>query len=88
MQFDFERMIPREHYAVLRDVAKTKNVSNDELGRAALFNTSVLEYNGQRRWNYVHPLVWRIEQFLEQVGEKPPKRMSEGRSRKRPGAEP
>jgi len=67
MQFDFERMIPPEHYPILREVARTKNLANDEFGRAALFNLSVLEYNGENRWTYVHPLVWRIGRFQEEV---------------------
>ena len=65
MQFDFERMIPPEHYPLLAEVARTRNVPNSEVGRAALFNVSALEYNGGKRWNYVHPLVLRIDQFTE-----------------------
>jgi predicted ATP-dependent protease len=64
-QFDFERMIPLEHYRELANVARTKAVSNDETGRQMLYNLSVLEYNGDRRWNYVHPLVRRIGKFRE-----------------------
>lgn len=70
MQFDFERMIPPEHYPFLREVARTKNAANHDIGRAALYNLSVLEYNGERRWNYVHPVVRNIEQFREQVDAK------------------
>jgi len=65
LQFDFERMIPPQHYPVLCEVARHKNLPNHDLGREALFNLSVLEYNGQKRWNYVHPIVWRIERFEE-----------------------
>jgi hypothetical protein len=28
-----------------------------------LFNTSVLEYNGDRRWNYVAPVVKQSDAF-------------------------
>ncbi|MGF1603637.1 MAG: hypothetical protein ACFCU8_16755 [Thermosynechococcaceae cyanobacterium] len=30
-----------------------------------LYNTSVLEYNGLRRWNYVNPVVKESEAFLK-----------------------
>ncbi|MBM4031861.1 MAG: ATP-binding protein [Planctomycetes bacterium] len=65
MQTRFERMIPPEHYPVLREVARTKAAPNNDLGREALYNLSLLEYNGGKRWNYVHPLVRRIERFAE-----------------------
>jgi hypothetical protein len=65
MRTRFERMIPPEHYPVLREVARTKAAPNSELGREALYNLSLLEYNGGDRWNYVHPLVRRIERFAE-----------------------
>ena len=74
IQFDFERMIPPEHYPLLAEVARTRNVPNNDLGRAALFNLSVLEYNGVKRWNYVHPLVRRIDRFEAEL---------RGRARKR-----
>jgi Cdc6-like AAA superfamily ATPase len=56
-QFDFERLIPRDHYRVLAQVCLTKDISEEELGPKMLFNTSVLEYNGTQRWNYVNPVV-------------------------------
>ncbi|MBM4034340.1 MAG: ATP-binding protein [Planctomycetes bacterium] len=65
MQTRFERMIPPEYYPVLREVARTKAAPNSDLGREALYNLSLLEYNGGKRWNYVHPLVRRIERFAE-----------------------
>ena len=81
MQFDFERMIPPEHYPLLAEVARTKSVPNDDLGRAALFNLSVLEYDGQHRWNYVHPIVRRIGAFKDQsrAKRKTPGRRTRGR---------
>jgi len=78
MQTRFERMIPPEHYPVLQEVARTKAAPNDERGRAALYNLSLLEYNGQKRWNYVHPLVLRIERFVE----KPRGKGAKSKSRK------
>ncbi|MEH2364520.1 P-loop NTPase fold protein [Nostoc sp.] len=55
-QFSFERFIPEEHYAFLAQVCITKNVSKDDIGQLMLFNTSVLEYNGEKRWNYPNPV--------------------------------
>jgi Cdc6-like AAA superfamily ATPase len=62
-QFDFERLIPRDHYRVLAQVCLTKDISEEELGPAMLFNTSVLEYNGTQRWNYVNPVVKYSDAF-------------------------
>ncbi len=62
-QFDFERLIPRDHYRVLAQVCLTKDIFEEELGPAMLFNTSVLEYNGTQRWNYVNPVVKDSDAF-------------------------
>ncbi len=62
-QFEFERLIPRNHYRVLAQVCLTKDISEEELGPAMLFNTSVLEYNGTQRWNYVNPVVKYSDAF-------------------------
>ncbi|MFW6107538.1 MAG: hypothetical protein ACOC8A_02495 [bacterium] len=67
MRFDFERMIPPEHYPLLQEVARSKRVPNSDQGREALYNLSVLEYDGGRGWNYVHPLVRQIERFAEEA---------------------
>lgn len=64
-QFSFERFIPEEHYPHLAQVCLTKNVSKDEIGQLMLFNTSVLEYNGDKRWNYPNPVVKRNEFFQQ-----------------------
>jgi AAA ATPase domain len=66
-QFNFERVIPSIHYPMLVQVCKTKRVKQDEdgHGQTMLFNTSVLEYEGDRRWNYVNPVIRRSEAFLE-----------------------
>ncbi|WP_230967243.1 hypothetical protein [Nostoc commune] len=64
-QFSFERFIPEEHYTHLAQVCLTKNVSKDEIGQLMLFNTSVLEYNGDKRWNYPNPVVKRNEFFQQ-----------------------
>jgi len=62
-QFGFERFIPEEHYIYLAKVCLTKNVSKDDIGQLMLFNISVLEYNGDKRWNYPNPVVKQNESF-------------------------
>ncbi|MEA5628124.1 P-loop NTPase fold protein [Nostoc sp. UHCC 0251] len=66
-QFNFERFIPEEHYAFLAQVCLTKNVSKDDIGQLMLFNTSVLEYNGDKRWNYPNPVVKQNEFFQKAI---------------------
>ena len=57
-QFDFERSTPgSEYYTILAQVCLEKDITKDEIGQNLLFNLSVLEYNGNSRWNYVNPLV-------------------------------
>ena len=56
-QFNFERVIPDEHYPVLAKVFLSKNAPRDEIGQLMLSNISVLEYNGLHRWNYLNPVV-------------------------------
>jgi energy-coupling factor transporter ATP-binding protein EcfA2 len=62
-QFNFERFIPDSHYPILAQVCLSKNVPKDEIGQLMLFNTSVLEYNGENRWNYPNPVVKQNESF-------------------------
>ncbi len=64
-QFSFERFIPEDHYPHLAQVCITKNVSKDDIGQLMLFNTSVLEYNGDKRWNYPNPVVKQNEFFKQ-----------------------
>lgn len=65
-QFGFERFIPDDHYRLLAKVCISKNVSKDEVGQLMLFNTSVLEYNGNNRWNYPNPVV-KQSAFFQQA---------------------
>jgi hypothetical protein len=62
-QFNFERIIPQDHYPVLAQVCLTKNINKNELSELMLFNLSVLEYNGKNRWNYRNPVVKQNEEF-------------------------
>ncbi|NEO58000.1 MAG: AAA family ATPase [Okeania sp. SIO3B5] len=64
-QFSFERVIPHQHYEILAKVCQSKNLENNETSQAILYNTSVLEYNGINRWNYVNPVIKRSELFQE-----------------------
>jgi energy-coupling factor transporter ATP-binding protein EcfA2 len=68
-QFSFERFIPDEHYPLLVNVCVSKNVTKDEVGQLMLFNTSVLEYNGNSRWNCPNPVV-KQSAFFQQVLQK------------------
>jgi hypothetical protein len=68
-QFDFERMIPPEHYRVLARVCLSKDISAEILGSKLLFNTSVLEYDGDKRWNYVNPVVKNSDAFQKALRE-------------------
>jgi energy-coupling factor transporter ATP-binding protein EcfA2 len=63
MQFDFERFIPQEHYPVLAQVCLSKNITKDDVGQLMMFNLSVLEYNGNTRWNYPNPVVKQSDSF-------------------------
>ena len=62
-QFNFERVIPDEHYPVLVKVYLEKNAPRDEIGQLMLSNISILEYNGLHRWNYLNPVVIRSRLF-------------------------
>ena len=64
-QFNFERSIPLEHYPILAEVYRTKDIEKNEIGQSMLFNTSVLEYNGNSRWNYINPVVRQSDAFQQ-----------------------
>jgi hypothetical protein len=74
-QFDFERSTPGpEYYTILAQVCLDKDITKDEIGQNLLFNLSVLEYNGNSRWNYVNPLVkpsYAFQQALESIQRNP-----------------
>lgn len=63
LQFRFERATPRTHYPELARIAMQKELTDDETGRELLFSTAVLEYNGNNRWVYPHPVVRQSELF-------------------------
>ena len=64
-QFNFERVIPDHHYPLLVQVCRTKRILQNADGQKMLFNTSVLEYNGDRRWNYINPVVKGSDAFKQ-----------------------
>jgi hypothetical protein len=70
-QFDFEKSTPGpEYYTKLPEVGIEKEITKEEIGQNLLFNLSVLEYNGNSRWNYVNPLVkqsYAFKQALESI---------------------
>ncbi len=62
-QFSFEREIPDTHYPIIAETFVQKRAPSNEIGQDCLFYTYVLEYNGDRRWNYPHPTVIKIDAF-------------------------
>lgn len=64
-QFNFERSIPDQYYPILAQVCLNKTINKNEDSQVMLFSTSVLEYNGKERWNYVNSLVKRIRAFQQ-----------------------
>ena len=70
-QFDFEKSTPGpEYHTKLPEVGIEKQITKDERGQNLLFNISVVKYNGNRRWNYVNPLVkqsYAFQQALESI---------------------
>jgi hypothetical protein len=70
-QFQFERLIPEEHYAFLAEVCRSKNLKKTEKTQDMLYNLSVLEYiyMTARRWNYVNPVVKNSELFQQALQE-------------------
>jgi hypothetical protein len=73
-QFSFEREIPDTHYPIIAETFLNKRAPSNPLGQDCLFYTYVLEYNGDRRWNYPHPTVMKINAFqtaLTQLQQQP-----------------
>jgi hypothetical protein len=63
-------------WAKLAEVAQTKRIPNDDDYRELLFNRCVLEYRLVEetdddlqivRWHDVHPLIQKLEPFLQAV---------------------
>jgi len=65
-QFNFERIIPDEHYPLMVEVCRTKRIKLDAIGQLMLFNISVLEYeSSDRRWNYINPVIKQSDAFKQ-----------------------
>ena len=60
---EYGRMVPDEHFDLLAEVAKNKQVRNDTQHQAMLYNLSVLEYMNGDRWCDVHPAVRELAEF-------------------------
>jgi energy-coupling factor transporter ATP-binding protein EcfA2 len=65
LQFSLEREIPDTHYPIIAETYLNKRAPSNNLGQDSLFHTYILEYNGDRRWNYPHPLVIKINVFQQ-----------------------
>ena len=65
LQDQFTLFIPPDHYPLLAKVCINKDVSRDDIGQLMLFNTSVLEYIENKRWNYPNPVVIQDELFQQ-----------------------
>ena len=62
-QINFDRVIPEDHYSLLAQVHEEKRAPQTDDGQLMLFNLSVLEYNGDERWNYINPVILRSPRF-------------------------
>jgi hypothetical protein len=62
---EYGRMVPDEHFGLLAKVAKNKQVRNDTLHQAMLYNLSVLEYMNGGLWFDVHPAVKELAEFKD-----------------------
>ncbi|MFZ4666266.1 MAG: ATP-binding protein [Prochlorotrichaceae cyanobacterium] len=60
---NFDRIIPEDHYPLLAQVYQERRVRQTEDGQIMLFNLSVLEYNGDERWNYINPVILQSPRF-------------------------
>jgi hypothetical protein len=54
---DFRRLLTPEHFATLREAQRTKLIVPNEVGRQLLENLSLLEYQNEKAWCDVHPIV-------------------------------
>jgi energy-coupling factor transporter ATP-binding protein EcfA2 len=66
---NFRIVVPKRHYPLLVQVCYDKQVERDTNGEEMLFNTSILEYDGDTPWNYVAPLVKQNVAFLKALEE-------------------
>lgn len=71
LQFSFERSTPKKYFTELANIARTKEIQDDEVGQQMLFSSAVLEYNGSDRWNYPNPLLMRSNAFTRAVNSPP-----------------
>lgn len=63
---EYSRMIPEDHFPLLAQVHRTKEVKNDDAHQVMLHNLTVLEYvNGAPPWHDVHPVVLELPKFKD-----------------------
>jgi len=61
---EYSRMIPEDHFPLLAQVHRTKQVKNDDAHQLMLHNLTVLEYvNGAPPWHDVHPAIVDLPKF-------------------------
>jgi energy-coupling factor transporter ATP-binding protein EcfA2 len=70
LMHDYDRSVPRDHWPLLAEVARTKAVQNDGDHQLMLYNLSVLEYQNDARWCDVNPSVRDLPQFVKAAGPK------------------
>ncbi len=57
MRNDFRHLLLPEHYAALREIQQTRQITPNETARQCLENLSLLEYSNAVAWGDVHPIV-------------------------------
>ena len=70
LMHDYDRSVPRDHWPLLAEVARTKAVQNDGDHQLMLYNLSVLEYQNDARWCDVNSSVRGLPQFVTAAGPK------------------
>jgi hypothetical protein len=85
LMHDYDRSVPRDHWPLLAEVARTKAVQNDADHQLMLYNLSVLEYQNDARWCDVNPSVRDLPQFVKAAGplkKKPARRKKAAKPKK------
>ncbi|MDI6794574.1 MAG: hypothetical protein QME81_17185 [bacterium] len=65
MMNEMDRRLPQDYYPKLARVHHEKSAPNDPDHQLMLLNLSILEYNGEQRWQDVHPVLKMTSSFKE-----------------------
>lgn len=68
MANDYSRAIPERFWPALAEIYRDKASQNDADHQSMLFNLYVLEYQNEKRWCDVHPVVTRLSAFQDALG--------------------